>query len=996
VSDYSKLSLLCVPKSAPETYHSDTLQLHCIAMWKFVLYFAFVGATSTALSSETGGSFTKAYGTPDVTVAPYPTAASISVDYDGSDTTRTSAIPTTVKKKYSNIDNTTAETELAPGASTNVVKVSIFTTSLFGSVLTVTSSSTAALITVPSTTLVTSVLTTTVSGRTSEVTKTAVQVPSTIDNSGSSTSTREPSEQSTEVAIVISIITTISGTPTVVISTVTASLGHSTRPSETSESSPDSSTVSSTTSTFLSASPALTATGSSTSAVTTLSTRNSTPSTTTTSSLPTPSPLSNTSFMSGPSLSSTSSILAGSSQTTPVVITIAGDAETEVLTVSGSNTAKLREPNTVLTPGTLSPTDHLPPKMTSLLTATSSSSATAATTPFSGFDVPTVKFSLDGIDYTAPVANDAPLELILSDGTLALVEFGWITINSQRAKIPQDPGSGVSSSVGGWTVSFSLRQLAGGHAPGDVAAWFTSVVSKFAGVAGQAFAGMQKIGTSLFGDAIYAAAESAGAVADAEVFEMTDASGFANSNGALSAIDDAFEDFEQASSTIDSMVRDGSLQSSFDNLGNMVNNMRPSDIRLSRNLLRNLRQIFQQINQSSDQAFKKKMRNLIRGRYDKWIGIGVGSSTGFNILAGSLLALHRFNNTNPKSADEGEPKGRPPLINTTVNMTDNPLRKWFIQTDMQIPVFHSFIKMLDGGEGYRIADEIGVHKSGPGYFSSMRSHTATLVSQLPLVAYVYLHPNAEEELANQKARIASGFPLFGGKVPRRQLKHKTPQGGSTTPRGEFTTQGTHRSDESLIDEHDALNHLKILSWQKGKPEQDQIFRYDDSSGRGTTVFIIDTGFDVAANMVSTDSILHLYRCLLMLTVASQDEYGVRGKSPDEFMFVVPNKLTLPDVDPSQWLPENMMDYYSPYNRVPGHGTKVAGLAVGKYFGVARNADVFLIKVANGWIKDTEGQMVLTMGEHHPDAWRAAFGKVEKVVEDRGLQGKAVVNLSFCK
>lgn len=123
---------------------------------------------------------------------------------------------------------------------------------------------------------------------------------------------------------------------------------------------------------------------------------------------------------------------------------------------------------------------------------------------------------------------------------------------------------------------------------------------------------------------------------------------------------------------------------------------------------------------------------------------------------------------------------------------------------------------------------------------------------------------------------------------------------------------------------------------------------------------------------------------------------MRGKSPDDFMFVVPNKLTLPDTDPSQWLPENIMDYHYPYDPVPGHGTMIAGLAVGKTFGVAKNADLFLIKVANGWIKNIAGQMVLTMGEHHPDAWREAFGKVEKVVEDRGLQGKAVVSLSFCK
>ena len=56
-------------------------------------------------------------------------------------------------------------------------------------------------------------------------------------------------------------------------------------------------------------------------------------------------------------------------------------------------------------------------------------------------------------------------------------------------------------------------------------------------------------------------------------------------------------------------------------------------------------------------------------------------------------------------------------------------------------------------------------------------------------------------------------------------------------------------------------------------------------------------------------------------------------------YVVENRLTLCDVDPRLWPPEKD---YADYE---GHGTQVASIAAGHRFGVASNAHLVLVKIA---------------------------------------------------
>ena len=74
----------------------------------------------------------------------------------------------------------------------------------------------------------------------------------------------------------------------------------------------------------------------------------------------------------------------------------------------------------------------------------------------------------------------------------------------------------------------------------------------------------------------------------------------------------------------------------------------------------------------------------------------------------------------------------------------------------------------------------------------------------------------------------------------------------------------------------------------------------------------------------------------------------------------------------------------------GHGTCVASLAIGRTHGIAPKANPYLIKIASsvGW----ENRRI--QAAYDPRSSEHALDHVIKIVKERGLQGKAVVNHSF--
>ena len=128
-------------------------------------------------------------------------------------------------------------------------------------------------------------------------------------------------------------------------------------------------------------------------------------------------------------------------------------------------------------------------------------------------------------------------------------------------------------------------------------------------------------------------------------------------------------------------------------------------------------------------------------------------------------------------------------------------------------------------------------------------------------------------------------------------------------------------------------HLKLLAAQPGSrlPPLEN-YRYDDSLGRGITIFVVDTGFNIDA-------------------IDLQPGPSGRTIVP----FVVENEYTMPYVydqrDPNRDpLLEDITDRTNKDDSSAGpkgQGTGVASAAGGLVHGVASNANLYLIKARMG-------------------------------------------------
>ena len=107
-------------------------------------------------------------------------------------------------------------------------------------------------------------------------------------------------------------------------------------------------------------------------------------------------------------------------------------------------------------------------------------------------------------------------------------------------------------------------------------------------------------------------------------------------------------------------------------------------------------------------------------------------------------------------------------------------------------------------------------------------------------------------------------------------------------------------------------------------------------------------------------------------------------------YVVSNKLTLPNVPEELQAPEDMVDW-------PAHGTDMACLAGGHLLGVAPKSNLYLIKTTNAWRDETnipvgdDADWVSTRGT--PDALHDAYFHIVQTVQNRWLQGRAVISNS---
>ncbi|KAI0145044.1 hypothetical protein GGR57DRAFT_517700, partial [Xylariaceae sp. FL1272] len=190
----------------------------------------------------------------------------------------------------------------------------------------------------------------------------------------------------------------------------------------------------------------------------------------------------------------------------------------------------------------------------------------------------------------------------------------------------------------------------------------------------------------------------------------------------------------------------------------------------------------------------------------------------------------------------------------------------------------------------------------------------------------------------------------------------------------FATRPKSKRNSHYLSVPPAQRHQRLISARSTaeQPLDEQGYGYYDSEGTKPMVFILDSGFGYHPAL---DNLV---------------EIGISPyASVTDWSYVVPNSITLPRIDPSRAWPENLRDARE-FEQSIGHGTQVAMLAVGRTYGIAPDADVFIIKISNNYYDSNGG---LQKALIQPGALEAAFEKVHRVVEATSRQGRAVVNLS---
>ena len=135
--------------------------------------------------------------------------------------------------------------------------------------------------------------------------------------------------------------------------------------------------------------------------------------------------------------------------------------------------------------------------------------------------------------------------------------------------------------------------------------------------------------------------------------------------------------------------------------------------------------------------------------------------------------------------------------------------------------------------------------------------------------------------------------------------------------------------------------LRFVSQPKGiQLSQTQSYVFDETGGQGVSVYVFDSG----ANM------------------ANPEIYGMRGNMT--------------------WLwPRNMTPF--PKTDESGHGSCIVSKIAGPTFGVAKSANIVMVKAFHK-----------TWAEVTPSRFLESFGRIFEDVRDRKMQRKAVVNISF--
>lgn len=466
---------------------------------------------------------------------------------------------------------------------------------------------------------------------------------------------------------------------------------------------------------------------------------------------------------------------------------------------------------------------------------------------FHGFLVPLMAVAIDQQTYTGLTSDSDPLEIILSDGTFATITQHSITVNGQTAELPEPANltpEGTTLSVNGWQVTVSESEYRNAyfdpktHSGLDLFTFFNNAITKVSAAADSAANGISKIAGAIMGDALAVSATALAGTPGVALddFELTGSAAraaLASGGQALDEFTMSVEMMDLSLNMVNTDLANGVLDPRVARRGRVFNSIKPSALRTILNEVKNLKQIIKTLAEGA-QDVAPKVVTAIRGKYKQQLIIGTGG-----VFSAFLVQLYTTRDTFPPF---------PPPLNSTGNSTE-PTKKpfndteweWFAQTDLPIPLFHLWTKLFDGDQGIKSNAVLGIHTTGPTYYTTMNDSLAILMRSFPMIAYMDRAMSWEEHIEYTEKYF--------------DFCDATDQYPSPEEEGFSTKYQDHGEDpevrpRALIMGGTSVAQQDLISMQKqytyeGDPGQ-KTYTRDDSEGEGATIFILDTGVDASS------------------------------------------------------------------------------------------------------------------------------------------------------
>lgn len=374
--------------------------------------------------------------------------------------------------------------------------------------------------------------------------------------------------------------------------------------------------------------------------------------------------------------------------------------------------------------------------------------------------MPNVTVTIDGETYCPPIEGFGPVPIVLSDGssisiTSDVIENGDITVTIPRYG---DLASGSSDAIGSWGIAFAQRQFETTTCSGksDIVSCFVSAMDEFLSSASAVQNSLASVSAKMLQSTFFDAWSTAGLASDASSYEIALDTLSTEIDSAASSLQSAVNSMDSAMNIINSEL--GSLtEIELDDFG-AINQRYFKAYEYGRfqditSILRNLAKIVQKIVKVGSTT--PAMEPLLTAVKANWKVLTLGNG----IAAVGVWSAQQFGTATVSDLDDLVAANGTTNETESANMTK---RSHFLHfsTGFSIPLFDIITFTVDQDAGVKTANDSSVNDAiikngdqavfGPGYTTDIPQSLGLLLSKMPFIQTVYVHPTWDEDQEIEK------------------------------------------------------------------------------------------------------------------------------------------------------------------------------------------------------------------------------------------------------